>query len=130
MPSSNLLWLAMTLELFAALAATCPPFSFGHVCRAAALWSRSNFQTLLLPDAIMAVIRTNQRMSDFVQDRVNDFFGGILEHKENRKFDGAAMINAQPQRSLAAIEAKSPIVQAVRRQKLQGQLADFLDSMG
>jgi hypothetical protein len=130
MPASNLLWLAMTMKLFFALTAPCPPFSFGHICLAATLWSRSNFQAFLLPDAIMAVIRTNQRMSDFMQNRINNFFGGILEHKENGKFDGAAMVNAQSQRSFAAIEAKSPIVQAVRRQKLQGQLVDILNPMG
>ena len=94
MPASNILWLAMAMKIFLALAASRSPFSFGHVCRAATFWSRSNFQAFLLPDAIMAVIGTNQRMSDFVQDRVNDLFGGILEHKENGKFDGAAMVNA------------------------------------
>src|ERR1022692_3768960 len=72
MPASNILWLAMAMKIFLALAASRSPFSFGHVCRAATFWSRSNFQAFLLPDAIMAVIGTNQRMSDFVQDRVND----------------------------------------------------------
>jgi hypothetical protein len=97
MPASNLLWHAIAMEVFFALAASRSPFSFGHVCHATTLWSRSNFQTLMLPDAIMAMLRANQRMRDFMQDRVNDFLGRILEYKENRKFDGAAMINAQPQ---------------------------------
>jgi hypothetical protein len=130
MPASDLLWFAMPMEVFLALTAACSPFSFRHIRLTTPHRLGTNLYAFLLPDAIMAVIRSNQRMSDFMLDRIHDFFGRILEYKENRKFDGAAMINAQPQRSLAAIEAKSPIVQAVRRQKLQGQLADFLDSMG
>ena len=45
---------------------------------AAALWFGSNLQAFLFPDTIMAVTRTNQSMSDFMQDGVHDLFGRIL----------------------------------------------------
>ena len=45
---------------------------------AAALWLGSDLQAFLFPDPIMAVTRTDQGMSDFMQDGVHDLFERIL----------------------------------------------------
>ena len=78
MPAPHLLRLAVPMESFPALAAACPPFSFGHLRLAAAQWLGSNLQAFLFPDPIMAVTMTDQGMSDFMQDGVHDLFGRIL----------------------------------------------------
>jgi hypothetical protein len=87
----------MPMEDSLAPTAACSPFSFWQLRLATPHRPGSNLKAFLFPDAIMTVTRTHQRMGDFMQDRIHDFFGRILEYKENRKFDGAAMINAQPQ---------------------------------
>jgi hypothetical protein len=105
------------------------PFAFRHVRLAASHRLGSNLQTLLLPDSIMTVFRPDQRMSNLVQEGIDNLFGAVPQHEEDAQFDGTAVINAEAQSALAAVEAEGPVGQAVRSQESQSQLVDVLDSM-
>src|ERR1051326_163572 len=95
---------AVPVKMSAALWAAGLPFPFGHVRLPAAHRSCPDLQTLLLPDAIMALSRAYQRVGHLMLDSIDDLFRPFPQHEKDGKLDAAAIINAQSQRSLAAVE--------------------------
>jgi hypothetical protein len=58
-------------------------------------WFGTDFDALPFPDCIVPMARTNQGVSDLVQDGVQNLFGAVAFHKVDRKFDSAPVVNAE-----------------------------------
>src|SRR5437879_4238921 len=86
------------------------PTAFGHFGLAAGIRPCADLQAFPLPNGIMPVTRPDQGVGNFVQDRVENFIWSIPLDQMDRQFNGLAVIQAQPQRSLAAVEAERPAV--------------------
>ena len=114
----------------ATAAAVGSPAAGGHVRHAAADRPTPDGLALPPPGRIVAVPGADQGVGDLVQERVPYLFLPVALHEMARQFDGAAVVDAQAQRPLAAIKCKGPVGQAVGDQQSLGQLADFCTSLG
>jgi hypothetical protein len=65
----------------------------------------AEFEALALPDEIMTLTRTNQSVSNLVQDGVADFILDVVVHEVTRKLDGLAVVKTATAETLAVIPA-------------------------
>jgi hypothetical protein len=82
------------------------PAALGHFGRATAFRPCAEFQALSFPDDIVPVTGADQGMGNLVKDRIENFIWPIPLYQVDRKFNGLAVINAQPQRSLPLVETE------------------------
>jgi hypothetical protein len=100
---------AVPLKLLTATVAITLPATARHVSCPTTHWSGTKFDALPFPDRIVSVARTDQGVSDLVEDRVPNLFVAVALHEIHRKFDGAPVVSAKTQRLLPPIECKGPI---------------------
>lgn len=129
-PFSHPLGLAVAVIFHAAAATSCVPPASRHLGIAAAFRDCSDFEAFSFPSRIVAVARADQSMGDFVQNNVANSFVGVSLYKWQRKLDCPATVNAKAERSFAAVEAESPVVQVVSRHEIQGQLVGVPGTLG
>ena len=97
--------------LLAAGGAFSLPVSFRHQgVGFARAGSASKFDALLFPDPIMPMLRSNERMSDLVQYRVDHLLPFISKNIVARKLDSVQMLFANAKLPSGTVELERPTV--------------------
>jgi hypothetical protein len=73
----------------------------------------------------MAVAGSDQGVGDLVQEGVQDLLRPVSLDQMGRQLDGATVVHAQAERSLAAVVGAGPAVQAVCGKESEDDLADL-----